>query len=200
MNKREFLAQLREGLSWLSQRDMEERVTFYGEMIDDRTEEGLSEEEAVNAIGSASEIVSQIIADTPLPVLVKEKIKPKRKRGAWEIVLLALGSPLWLSLLIAAFAVAFSLYVSLWAVVISLWAVAVSFFGCFIGGVVAGIAYICCGNTLSGFAMLATGVVCAGFAIFVFCACRVSTKGVVMLTKELCFAIKRCFIGKGVAV
>ena len=53
MTKREFLAQLRKGLSGLPQDDIEERLTFYGEMIEDRKEEGLSEEEAVSAVGSA---------------------------------------------------------------------------------------------------------------------------------------------------
>ena len=49
MGKQEFLAQLRKGLQGLPQEDIEERLTFYSEMIDDRMEEGLSEEEAVSA-------------------------------------------------------------------------------------------------------------------------------------------------------
>ena len=59
-------------------------------------------------------------------VLLKEKIevvsnrisaqKSKRKLKVWEIVLLAIGSPLWLSLLIAFFAAVISVLVSLWAV------------------------------------------------------------------------------------
>lgn len=47
MNKQEFLVKLRKGLSGLPKEDIEERLTFYSEMIDDRMEEGLSEEEAV---------------------------------------------------------------------------------------------------------------------------------------------------------
>ena len=57
MNKQEFLAGLQKGLSGLPQEDVEERLTFYGEMLDDRMEEGLSEEEAVAAAGSVEEIV-----------------------------------------------------------------------------------------------------------------------------------------------
>ena len=52
MNKSEFLGALRKGLHGLPQDDIEERLAFYGEMIDDRTEEGLSEEEAVSAVGA----------------------------------------------------------------------------------------------------------------------------------------------------
>ena len=56
MLKQEFLAQLRDALCGLPQRDIDERLTFYSEMIDDRMEEGLSEEEAVAAVGSVDEI------------------------------------------------------------------------------------------------------------------------------------------------
>lgn len=97
MNKQEFLGKLRSGLSGLPQGDVEERLTFYSEMIDDRMEEGISEEEAVCEIGSVDEIVSQIIADIPFTKLVREKIKPNRTLRPWEIVLLVLGSPVWLS-------------------------------------------------------------------------------------------------------
>ena len=47
MTKQAFLAALGERLVGLPQKDIEERLTFYSEMIDDRMEEGLSEEEAV---------------------------------------------------------------------------------------------------------------------------------------------------------
>ena len=66
MNKKEFLAQLRKGLSGLPREDIEDRLAFYSEMIEDRMEEGFSEKEAVSAIGSVDEIVSQIVADTSL--------------------------------------------------------------------------------------------------------------------------------------
>ena len=126
MSKQEFLTRLRKGLSGLPQADIEERIAFYSEMIDDHMEEGLSEEEAVSAAGTVDEIVAQAVAETPLAKIAKERIRSKRRLSAGEIVLLALGSPIWLSLAIAAFAVILSLYISLWAVIVSLWAVFVS--------------------------------------------------------------------------
>ena len=66
MLKQEFLNALKEGLKGLPEKDIEERLTFYGEMIDDRIEEGRTEEEAVNEIGSVDEVVQQIVAETPL--------------------------------------------------------------------------------------------------------------------------------------
>lgn len=196
MTKREFLAQLRKGLSGLPQDDIEERLTFYGEMIEDRKEEGLSEEEAVSAVGSAREIAAQVVAETPLAKIAKERIKPERRINAGEIVLLALGSPLWLSLSIAAFTVILSLYISLWAVLISLWAVFVSFAACSVGGVLACVIFAVGGNSTSGVAVLAAGVVCAGISIFVFYGCKAATKGTLILTRKTAIWIKNCFRGK----
>ena len=65
-----------------------------------------------------------------------------RKLEKWEIVLLALGSPVWFSLLVSAVAVILSLYASLWSVIISLWAVFGSLIGCGVGGILAGIFWL----------------------------------------------------------
>ena len=51
MNKTEFVLELAQRLSHLPWSEIEERVNYYGEMIDDRMEEGLSEKEAVAAMG-----------------------------------------------------------------------------------------------------------------------------------------------------
>ena len=75
MLKEEFLAQLRGGLAGLPQEDLEERLAFYSELLDDRMEEELSEAEAVAAAGPVEQIVQQIIAETPLTKIVKEKME-----------------------------------------------------------------------------------------------------------------------------
>lgn len=191
MNKQDFIASLRTSLSGLPKQDVEDRLNFYSEMIDDRIEEGLTEQEAVLAIGSVTTVSSQIIADIPLSKIAKEKIKPKRGLRAWEILLLALGSPIWLSLLIAAFAVVFSLYVSVWSVIISLWAVFASLVACAAGGIIAGIIFIVVGNVLTGVCMIGTALVCAGLSIFGFFGCKVATKGLLWLTKKLALGIKK---------
>lgn len=196
MNKQDFLDRLRRGLCGLPPCDVEERVTFYDEMIDDRMEEGLSEAEAVAAVGPIEEIVQQAVADTPLTKIATERIKPKRQLKAWEIVLLVLGSPLWLSLLIAAAAVVLSLYVVLWAVIVSLWAVFGALAGTAAGGVLAGVAFLCGGNPLSGVAVIAAGAVCGGLAIFTFCGCKAATRGVATLTGRLAVWIKNRLIKK----
>ena len=196
MNKQEFLIQLRKGLSGLPQKDIDERLAFYGEMIDDRIEDGIPEETAVGELGEVGELVSQIIADIPLGKLVKEKITPKEKLKAWEIVLLVLGSPVWLPLLIAAFAVILSLYVVVWSVIIVLWAVFGSLAGCAVAGMIAGVYFVTGGSSLTGIAVIGAGIVCAGLSIFAFFGCKAATKGILALTKKLAVRVKNRFIKK----
>lgn len=196
MNKQEFLAELRKGLSGLPQGDIEERLSFYSEMIDDRMEEGLLESEAVAAIGSVNEVVAQILEEIPLTKLVKEKVKPSRTLKAWELVLLVLGSPIWLSLLIAAFVVILAVYIVMWSVIVSIWAIEISLAACALGGAVAAAILTFQGYGLTGIAMLGAGCVCAGLSVFVFFGCKASTKGILILTKKMALGIKSQFVGK----
>ena len=199
MNKIKFVLFLSGKLNGLPPEEWEDRISFYIEAIDDRMEEGLSEEEAVAALGSIDNIVAEILADIPLTRLVAKKIKPKRRLAAWEIVLLALGSPIWLALALSALAVFVSIYVSIWSVVISLWAVFGSLLGCTIGGIASGILFASLGNGLSGIAMISAGIVCAGLSIFLFFGCRETTKGIAHLTKKLALSLKKCFVKKEAA-
>ncbi len=196
MTKLKFLLELHDRLSGLPKRDVEERLSFYSEMIEDRMEEGLSEEEAVAAVGSVDEIAEQIIAETPLIKVAKEKIKPKRKLRVWEIVLLVLGSPIWLSLLIAAFAVGLSLYAVLWSVIAVFWSVFGTFVGVSAGGIASGVLFIVLGEISAGMIMIGAGVTFAGLAIFAFFGCLAATKGALWLTKKMALGIKYCFVGK----
>ena len=199
MRKQEFLAQLRNGLSGLPQDDIEERLTFYSEMIEDRKEEGLSEEEAVSAAGSVHDIVAQAVAEIPLAKIAKERMKPKKRLAVGEIVLLVLGFPIWFSLGIAALAILLSLYFSLWAVIISLWAVSASVAACSVGGVLACTIFTAGGNGASGIAMLAAGMICAGLSVFMFCGCKAATDGILNLTKKTAIWIKNCVVRKEVS-
>ena len=196
MTKQEFLTRLKEGLTGLPQDDIAERLAFYSEMIDDRMEEGLSEEEAVAGIGPVDNIVSQIVAETPITRLVREKVKPKRRLQAWEIILLILGSPLWIALLIAAFAVVLSLYIVIWAVIVSLWAVDIAFLFGAVAGLAVGNMLIWQGEKLQGALMICAGFVLAGLAIFLFFGCKALTKGAASLTIRLTAGIKSLFLGK----
>ena len=196
MTKNQFLIELQCRLYGLPQDDIAERLSFYGELIDDCMEEGLTEEEAVAGIGSVDEIVNQIVAEVPLTRLVKERITPKRSLRAWEIVLIVLGFPLWFSLLLAAGSVLLALYVCAWAVIISLWAteaaLAVSALACIAWAVLC----IVRGNLLLSVFSLGAGMFCAGLAVFLFFGCIAASKGILHLTKKVLCGIKNMFVGK----
>ena len=196
MDKQEFLLRLRKELSGLPREDLEERLTFYSEMIDDRMEEGVSEEEAVAAAGSVDEIVWQTVEEVPLQKIAKEKINGSRRLKAWEIVLLALGAPIWLSLLISALAVVFSLYVSLWAGIISLWAVSASVAACALGAFLSSISFIIDGFGAAGLAMIGAGLVCVGLSIFLFYGCSAASKGTAVLTRKCVLSVKKRLVRK----
>ncbi|MBQ8606507.1 MAG: helix-turn-helix domain-containing protein [Clostridia bacterium] len=128
-----------------------------------------------------------------------ENKKTSKKLRVWEILLLVLGSPIWVSLAAAVIVIALSLYVSLWAVIISLWAVFVSLIGGFVCGAVSCVIFAFGGNGASGVAMLSAGLVCAGLAIFAFYGCNAATKGTLWLTRKTVIWIKNLFIAKEAA-
>ncbi len=197
MNKQEFLSGLKAKLIGLPQDDIDERIGFYSEMIDDRVEDGLSEEQAITQLDTLENIVAQIMSEIPLTKLVCEKVKPSRKLSVWEIVLLVLGSPIWLSILIAMCAIVISIYAVVWSVIISLWAVEFSLAACSVGGVFASVVFMAKGNIVSGVAMLGAGILCAGLAIFCFYGCKYATKAILKLSKKIFIWIKSCFMRKG---
>ena len=196
MTKMNFILSLHDKLSGLPQNEVEGRLNFYSEMIEDSIEDGLSEEEAVSQIGSIDEIAEQIISEIPLVKIAKEKIKPKKKLSILEIVLICVGSPIWASLLIAAFAVVLSVYVSWWAIIVSFWAVFASFIAYGFAGIAVGILYICLGNIPNGLMLLGAGFVCAGLSVFAFMGCKALTKLTVLLTEKIIISIKKSFVRK----
>ncbi|MCR5674882.1 MAG: DUF1700 domain-containing protein [Lachnospiraceae bacterium] len=196
MTKQEFTQELRNRLTGMPPGDIEERVSYYSEMIDDRMEDGLSEEDAVEGIGTVDSIVEHIMSEVPLTKLVREKAKPAKKHGAGWIALVILGAPLWLPLLIAAFAVVFALYIALWSVMIAFYAVVLALA---VGAVVtlpaAGI-YLSSGNPAGSLFSVGAGLILAGLAILFFIGCNAMAGGIVKLTGRALFGIKRSFIGK----
>lgn len=196
MTKSEFLASLRLGLAGLPQEDIEDRISFYGEMIDDRMEENMTEEEAVNALGTVDSVVSQILSEVPLAKIVKERIKPKRKLSVLEIILLAVGSPIWISLSVACIAVVLSVYAVIWAVVAVLWAVEAAFISCGVLGLIGGILDLIRGVPAEGALLLGTGLVFGGLAIFLFAGCVSVTKLMARLTGWIALKVKTLFVKK----
>ena len=159
-------------------------------MISDYLEEGLTESEAVAKIGDPRDIAAGIMADLPLSALVKERIKPGRKLKSWELILIILGSPIWVSLVIAAIAVIFSIYVAVWSIVVAVYAADLA-----VGAICAPV-YGIFTFSASGMMMIGIGVFCAGAAIALFIGCIKFTGVMVKLTRSILLGIKSLFIKK----
>ena len=187
MDKFEFITELRAKLWALPEEDEQRSVDYYSEMIDDRMEDGLAEEEAVAAIGDLDEIVQQILSETPhFPAAVKkeeEQKKQKRKVTWWETLLLVLGFPVWGSLLIVVAVVVFTLWSSLWSVVIALYATAFALAVSAIGLLIAAFSLLWIHRFGKGAVLVGGAFVCAGLAILFFLLSNLAAKGLVALTK-----------------
>ena len=73
MTKSEFLAELKERLTGVSEADLNRSLDYYTEMIEDRMEDGLSEEEAVKDVGTPAAIAEEILKEMPLDTLKIDK-------------------------------------------------------------------------------------------------------------------------------
>jgi len=202
MTKAQFCDELRRALGgMLPEADIEKWLAFYTETIDDRIEDGMSEEDAVAAAGTIENITLEILGDTPLPTLVREKVKPKHRLNWFEITLIILGFPVWLSLLIAFFAVVLAVFVSVYAVlfslIISLYAVVLALGVSAIALGVVGVIRLVTLRAASGALLAGSALICAGLAILLFMVSGLAAKGVIFTVKSLGRGIKYCIVGKG---
>lgn len=196
MKKNEFLLELKERLVGLSEVDMKQSLDYYEEMIDDRMEDGLSEDEAVKAVGTPAEIASTILNEMPLAKLVKARVKPKRKLAAWEMVLLILGSPLWLSVLATLIMAVLSVYLALWSVIAMLWSAELAIGLGALSGLLLLPISILQGNLWTGVVLFGMGLFLVGLSVFGFFLCLYITKGLCVISKKLFLFIKSRFIRK----
>lgn len=195
MNRSEYLAALRANLTALQESEIEKALAYYDEIISDRVEDGLTEEEAVAGLDAPAKSAERILLDSPLNVLVKSRLKAQKKPSAIVIVLLVLGFPLWSSLLAALLSIVLALYVSLWAVVCSLWLA----FGCVAASgivlVAFGIARLLI-EPMRALFFVGAGLALIGVMILAFFAMRTVTDLAVRLTRAIARGIKSLFIRK----
>lgn len=196
MTKSDFLHRLRQGLSGLPQSDVDGRIMFYSEMIEDRIEEGMSEEEAVAGVGSIDDIIADAVGDTPLSRIVKEKVRPKRDMRGWETALIVLGFPLWFSLLISLSAIILSVYIIILSLILVIWVVEFSFFAASLAGAALSVVYFIHGSPIAAIAAIGVGAFSAGITVFLFLGCISATKGVWSLTGKFGRWLKNLVIGR----
>lgn len=198
MTKSEFINKIKSKLSNFPENIVDDRLSFYTEMIDDYIDEGMTEVEACEKLGSIDEIVESIAEDIPLSKLAKKKLNNRNKLSTLNIVLLIIGFPLWFSLLAVGFAVIISIYAALWSVVICLWAVVLSCGVSSMAGIILFIIYLCTSNYALGFVVLGTSFVLLGICGLLIFVSKYLTIFTIKLPKLFLRSIKKLFIIKEV--
>ncbi len=194
MNKTEFTEQLRAALKGLSEEDLKKSVDYYEEMIDDRMEDGIPEEEAVNGLGSIDEIKNKILKEIPIVNIVKEKIKPKRGLAGWEIALLVIGSPVWVPIVLSLIITGLSIYMTFWIIILSLYVTDLSLFLSGILGIVA--AFMQTNGFATGLFLSGIGITLTGVSVLLFFGFNQITKWMFILSKKFVLWLKKLFVGE----
>ena len=193
MNKTEFTEQLRMSLKGLSEADINKSVDFYEEMIEDRIEDGIPEEEAVSALGSIDEIKGKILEEIPIAKIVKEKMRPKRALRAWEIVLLIIGSPVWIPVSAALIVVALVIYLCFWIIILCLYLTDLAVFLSGFAAIV--VAFVQQNGFNSALFLVGGGIALIGAAILLFFGFTQVAKGMLFISKKMALGIKKMFVG-----
>lgn len=132
MDKKQFCTFLENELRlYLSSKEVYKTLNFFKEMIDDRVDEGLSEEEAVSQLGNIDDIVGQILDEHNIKKRQKKlvwRFIPQKTPSAANIIIAILLFPIWITI--------FSLVASFFLVFISLiFSLVVSVIAFFVGGI-----------------------------------------------------------------
>lgn len=196
MSKEEYLNRLKQMLCDYPEEETARFISYYNEIIDDRIEDGSTEEQAVESLGSVEQVASNVKSEMPMVAIVKSNVRAKvnenkKKHGGnstMMIVLLIVGFPIWLPLLIAVGAVVLSLFICLWSIVLAIWSVFVSLAAGSVAALVAGIASLFTGQ-------IALGIYDLG-AVFVLCALAIGFFWLsILLTKLSAKACAKSFRG-----
>ena len=193
MNKSEFLRILRSRLDLLPPEERERNIGYYEELFSDMLEEGMSEEEVSAHLGDPEQIAREILAEQPLPKLVKSRVRPSGGWTALSITLIVLGSPVWLPLLIALAAVLLSVFVVIWALILSVLAAALAIGVSAVALVLAAIfGYL----KISGFLLTGLALICVGLCLLTGLLAAALCRAAVRCGKWLWRQIKKLLVKK----
>lgn len=183
MTRTEFLSELEQRLSVLSECDRKRSLGYFEEMIADRMEDGMTEEEAVNSLESVDEIATRILNESAEP---ETEEKPKNFHGCpmWlAIVLAVLAAPIWLPVVCSIAVGLVCLYLVPWSLIFGLFAAAV---GCFFGGLFGGavsLFVIPTAGIYSSMLMLGLSLFCVGIGILLVFPTVIFTRWLILGTK-----------------
>ena len=180
MTRDEFLNRLCELLACLPADQVEETKAFYAEAIADRMEDGMTEEEAVAAMGAPGQVAESTLDE--LPAVPRAIAKTRRKSNVLLWVLAIAGSPVWVPLLAAFAIVALAVYVCIWILALCVWIVALAFGVVGTASLAFAVAGVSIGHIPYVFAMVGVGLAFIGLALLVGAGAWVVSKQIARLS------------------
>ncbi len=182
MNKERFADILRSGLTGLPQSEIDRYVEYYLEMINDRIDEGMTEEEAVQAVGNPEDIAAQIRKERGVGATVtgevqrfadklKNAVGYKGKLEPWHILVIILiivfivpvGVPV-IGVGFAGISVIFAVAAAVFGVLIAIFAALLGIMAAGVGLCVTSIFLMADGLVFKGLFMLGAGLFMTGIA------------------------------------
>ena len=130
MKKLEFINELGAQLHSMPTEEVRPLLDYYMEIVADRMEDGMTEEEAIDSLGPIPELAEKILAEQPqpeprpepipTPAPIPEPVPQKKHRWSGSSIALAIIlSPLWLALLCVLISVEIAVWVTLASLVVS---------------------------------------------------------------------------------
>ena len=185
MTKSEFTKVLKSRLTHLPKSERREILQYYYEMISERMEEGMTEAQAIAALGSLDELFSEYPSAKPQ----KKGIRLR----AWHVIMLIIGAPLWISLLAAMLCVILAFYIVIWALVICFYVIFIALAVCGFALTLASIFALFYGGAPYFFMLFGCGTLLSGLAIMWLVVCTLFAKAMAKVTAKTSKGIFRFF-------
>lgn len=194
MNIDTFYHEMNRLLKQLSKQDREQALTYYGEIIADSMEDGYSAEEAIARLGNLEMLADNVLAEyrKAVPVL-RGKSTGSR---VLNIILLILGSPIWLTIFAVIFVLILVVYILLYVPVLVLGVLALAFPLAGIWSIV-GAPFLMADIFSAGLFQLGGGIALLGLSILCFFAFYYTLKGIIKATVFMSKKIAGLFRRKG---
>ena len=194
MNRAKFLRSLKRALRAYPRDSVQKTLDYYDEMISDRMEDGLSEAQAIAALGSIEDIVQSL----PQTEGTEPKPASQRKRG-WNTALLVLGFPLWLPLLIAFFAVLLAGVVVLLAAMPCLFVAVLALAAAVLWAGAAGLYQLFNLNWAQALCLFGGALSCAGLSCLLYTPVMRLERALGRLVLRILAWVRHIFTGKAVS-
>lgn len=169
----------------LSQSELANKLNVVRQTVS-KWEKGLSLPDSAMLVNIAMALDTSVSALLEVEDAIEQSLPTKSKvLKTTQLILIIIGSPIWLSLVVAAAAIFFAAYAVMWSVIIALWSAEIYLIVCSLSGITSAVFFAFNGNIPIGFILFSAGLFCAGASIFLFFGCKGLTKGAFILTKNV---------------